>query len=84
VFYLKKGLDTKQRVAVLIKHVYKATPAFSWNIPIFGGFFNPPTCSIQGDGVLENLREGGITAREKNIVHRFSTFHALQARKANF
>jgi len=31
----KKALDTNRRVAVFIKRIYKTTPAFSWNIPIF-------------------------------------------------
>jgi hypothetical protein len=39
--FVKKGLTRIGAVRYTIKHIYKTTPAFSWNIPIFGGFFPP-------------------------------------------
>ena len=64
-FISKKGLDTKRRVAILIKHIYKTTPTFSWNIPIFGGFF-PIRPNVPGKGGRrpeKHKERGAITAQ---------------------
>jgi hypothetical protein len=44
----------------IIKHIYKTTPALSWNIPIFGGFFpSAQTFHARGSASWKTHGKGG-------------------------
>jgi hypothetical protein len=44
----KNRLTRIGTVRYKVKHIYKAMPFPSWNIPIFGGFFPPASSFHQG------------------------------------
>ncbi|MCL5884940.1 MAG: hypothetical protein M1377_06305 [Deltaproteobacteria bacterium] len=63
-FTCKKRLDTKRRVAILIKRIYKTTPTFSVEHPDFRRLF--PTRQIvpsRGAASLKTRERGAITAK---------------------
>jgi hypothetical protein len=65
-FTNKKKVLTRIGVpGYIIKHIYKTTPALSWNIPIFGGFF-PIRPNVPGKGGRrpeKHKERGAITAQ---------------------